>query len=417
MVLKGLSRRKALVLVAAYLLALVALSCLLLLYAFLALARPWRRSVPEACALSGVAHEALFKAVRALGPREDAPRREKLPATLHLLDDPPQPLSEKLSAHDRVRHYASQFLMFFNTCQSAIVEVSGDNSPSEVQGRTRTAGFLRGLSPVERSALEFRHMSRYPVDGVLQYIFGILGVRNKIAVELDSGRGNAVFFGAASFAVYDGWDVVALYRLWSGYNRAQQFYESSGARGAFVWRKNHFDESSVVVSEEPIDSIGIDGALQRLGVGGSVDVAFLMLDGAEWSVWNTLSAIRPRVVVCFYQDYWGADAMLVREWNSSDPTASSPGESDGVDVGRKRLFAGASLAALVARGRSLGFRLVWCLSSSPIAVFLRDTEDSNGFLLPALLPEACLASRQSRTWRKDMEAQWHRAQLFEWTAV
>lgn len=416
MVLPSMLHRPPFVLIAGYLLVQAILSCALFIFVLIFLVSTSRSQVHEQCNNCRAAHEGLFRSILRAASVKHSSASFVQPDPLLLLRDPPEPSIEKLVQHEQIRHYANEFMSCYHLCQVALNSSISDDF-STPKGRLEAAGFLRRLSPAERVALEFQHTSRYPIDGVLNYLFGVIGFRSKIAVELDTARGSAVFFGATSLALYSGWDVVALYGLWSGYSRAQQFYESSARTGAFEFRKKHFADSNVIVSEGPIDSQRINVTLQQLGVGGSVDILFLMLDGAEWSVWDSLSRIRPRVVVFFYQDFWGADASFVREWNTSDRGISSPGESDGVDLGRKRLFAGASVTALIRLTEARGFRLVWCLSSAPIVLFVQNREDPSRSVLPSLPPAACLAARQGRTWRRDMEAQWHRAQQFAWTSV
>jgi hypothetical protein len=307
-----------------------------------------------------------------------------------------------LSARADVRRAGAQFRAAHHASCSGVVAA---NRPH-----------LR-LSDGTRDALEFGHIARYPVDGVLMYIMALLGTRSRRVIELDGARGDGVFRGAAALALYDGWNALTIYGLWSGYNAAQRYYESSERDSVSVWYKKHFPNSRISVAEAELSTASsAHEAISKHGIGGEVDVVFLLLDGPEWHVWETLTGISPRVVVLFYQDYWGADEMLVRRWNQSDATALV-GESDNTDKGRRRLFVGASIRALEHLATKRGFRLVWCLRIAPIAIFIRNDQDSAASLLPAMSTRRCLERRESTTWRRDMEGQWNSAQRFPWDQI
>jgi hypothetical protein len=78
---------------------------------------------------------------------------------------------------------------------------------------------------------------------------------------------------------------------------------------------------------------------------------------------------------------------------------------------------GGSIRASERIGAERGYRLVICLRHVPIAIFIRSDQDPTGQLLPALSALNCLKRRESREWRRDMEAQWNSAQRFEWSRV
>jgi hypothetical protein len=315
----------------------------------------------------------------------------------------PRPLSESvLSARADVRRAGAQFRTAYRA--------------SRLNVGTAALPRLR-LGDDTRDALEFGHIARYPVDGVLMYIMALLGTRSRSVIELDGARGDGLFRGAAAFALYDGWNALTIHSLWSGYNVAQIYYESSTRGSASVWHKKHFPDSRITVAEvefSPLSSV--HEAISKYGIGGDVDIVFLLPDGPEWHIWEALTGISPRVVVLFYQDYWGEEEMLVRRWNQSDTTALV-GESDGVDSGRRRLFVGGSIRAVEHLAIKRGFRLVWCLRIAPIAIFIRNDQDLAAYLLPAMSTRRCLERRKSSEWRRDMEGQWNSAQRFAWDRI
>lgn len=355
----------------------------------------------SSCSLARRAHDELVNAVRVSsnGLETFAYRKQHIALQSSLIE-----------SYMNLRRKTSAFLAHFETC--------ADLAMREHRGlhRMYSRMWLRGqfqLSSYQRDGLEFALCARYPIDGVLLYIFGVLGARNKVALELDGAAGAGVFRGSAGLALLNGWNALLVYRKWSAFSAMQQYFDSSVGDGVSGWRKKHFPDSSVVVAEESALFSNVNDAIARNGVSGGVDAMFLMLDGPDLHAWEQLSIVSPRVVLLFYQDFWGHSTKATRFWNFTDDD-SNRGETDGVDQGRRRLFVGASIAATVDTANNLGFRLVWCLRAAPIAIFLRSNEDPNHLLLPPVSLKSCLSRRRSAKWLLDMEAQWDRAQRFSW---
>lgn len=377
-----LTRRARANAAAGLLLALAVLTCALPPLLLIKLSRP---PGGAACRAIPAARRALLAAVLSF-PRSATP-----------LADPRAPDALALDAAERSRAASARL--------QALVGVCGAESSKATLP----------LSPTERNALEFATLSRYPVDGVLQYVLGLIGVRSKMLVELDGAPRAGVFRGSAALVMYNGFSALVVHALWSGFNQAQQYYEGGEGLGvaesAAAFRKAHFPDAALRLDEADLAATNVDQVIRQNAFGGDVDIVFAVLDGAEYAIWEKVSAVVPRLVVFFYQDYWGADVRVSRSANSSLHIAR--GQADAVDTGRRRLFVGASLAALVDVGMRRGYSLAWCLRSVPIAIFVYGEEQ----LLPRISTTKCLAARKSKTWRRDMEAQWHAAQKFSWTKV
>jgi hypothetical protein len=367
---------------AALLLALAVLTCALPLLLLLRLAQP---AGAAACRAIPAAHRALLTAVLA-SPRVADPLTSRR-----------APDADALQAAARARIASARLHALLGTC--------GARSGAAVVPIERAA----------RQALEFATLARYPVDGVMQYLLGLIGVRSKTVVELDGSPGAGCFFGSAALAMYNGFSALVVHALWSGYNQAQSYYEGSSGmlvgNNATMFRKTHFPDASLRLSEDAVTATTVDEVVRRNAYGGEVDAMFAMLDGGEYVVWEKVAVVVPRLVLMFYQDYWGSEARLVRSMNES--LSSTAGETDAADTCRRRLYVGASVAAFVELGRRKGYRLAWCLRSAPIAIFVHIDEP----FLPQITPADCLASRKSKVWQRDMEAQWQSAQRFSWTEV
>lgn len=246
---------------------------------------------------------------------------------------------------------------------------------------------------LDRVSLEFAIASNPSLDGVLLYIFGVLGSKSHTVIEIDAGTGSETWHAGAALALYAGWDLLGLYETWSGYIGAHRLYYS---RQASALRKARFPDARVRLAEASLLPEGIAALLAEAGFGGDID---LLLLGSEdvFSVWEAVMAgAAPRVVVLSYQDFWGSKLMAMKRGN----------RTRGCIVN----FLGASIAAAVAEGKKRGYGLVWCLKSAPIAIFAVEREVEG--LLPVLDEGKCLSVRAGSgvNWRRDMEALWEDAQ-------
>lgn len=315
-----------------------------------------------------------------------------------------------LHSHRVVRELSSRFLLLFEKCSEPVARAKFRKlkirSPRRLRRRFK-------VSKRQRHSLEFGLVSRYPTDGILLYVFAVLGARDKMVIEMDGASGSGIFRGSACFTLLHGWNAVLLYQKWSGFNTAHQYYEDSSPGGAFLWRKLNFPDSVVIVAEENELRGAANETIARNGVGGSVDLLYLLLDGYDLHTWKNVTIISPRVVVLFYQDFWGHKIKASRICNFSEHV-NSCGETDMVDTGRKRLYNGGSIAAIASTAKKLGYRLIWCLRSAPIALFLKTIEDPHNLLFKTVRTKDCVSQRESPEWRLDMEAQWDYAQRFSW---
>lgn len=256
--------------------------------------------------------------------------------------------------------------------------------------------------------LEFSVTSKYPIDGILLYMISILGSTSRTFIEIDHSSGKQFFGAASTFATIFNWSVYTMYETWSSYESARLFYLN--------YQHNTFVHDSTPRVLE---------SLTKYTFGGNVDIAAIFPGGGDELLiiksFINVTWFRPRLFLCFYQDYWSLEHDKIRTSNS---TIQLKGIKDGVDNGRNRLFVGGSLKAVVRIAGIAGYKLVWCMSSTPIAFFIDMTtqddndDDMNELLLPSITTSECLKQRTryqgGRKWHLDAEAMWDDAQMFQW---
>jgi hypothetical protein len=200
--------------------------------------------------------------------------------------------------------------------------------------------------------VEFRAFSQSGEDGILLYLFALLGATTKRAIELAAGDG--VECNTANLIVNHGWQALLVDSELALVERGRAFYRAH--RSTWIWPPR-FVHARLSVEN-------VDALIVEQGFAGDVDLLSLDLDGMDYWIWQALRSARPRVVVVEYQTAWGPDERKVTAY---DANFSLKRTAAGLCYG-----AGASLAALVALGRQKGYRLIGSQRYGFNAFFMRD---------------------------------------------
>jgi len=241
--------------------------------------------------------------------------------------------------------------------------------------RHRSDDFQRsaaGTFNIERCALtpkagtwEHSSMSRVGTDGVLFSIFAAIGTRTRIAVEVDSASGHGLYMSLASLTSFLSWDVYMYFQTWSGYAIGNELLNN--AASASRRAQSFSTPPKVNVSEVGTAFSNFNKVLKGSLVAGEIDLLCLFTETDDYEIWKRIDGVAPRVVLVTYQEYWGPDEAVIRA-SSGKPRP----RQDSRDTKRRRLFVGASLPALNKLANSKRYRLVYCLSNTPIAAFVLD---------------------------------------------
>lgn len=206
---------------------------------------------------------------------------------------------------------------------------------------------------------EFRVFSENGEDGLLVFLFAVIGTTNKISVEICGGDG--ITNCTANLIVYHGWQ---------GY-----LFEGNPARVAIArdfYRQHQLTRQSMVtIAQEWISPSTINDTLTKHGLSGEVDLLSLDMDSLDYWVWEQIDVISPRAMICEFNNLWPADkALTVPNDPQFKPEYNS---SFGAD------FSGATLAAFVKLGKRKGYRLVGGQRLGYNALFLRNDVGAEHF--------------------------------------
>jgi hypothetical protein len=235
--------------------------------------------------------------------------------------------------------------------------------------------------------VEFRTYSQFGEDGILLYLFSLLGTTNKKCVEVCGGGGND---NTTNLIVNHGWNGLFFDGSEKNIRRGRQFY--ARCADTKVWPPK--------LVQAWITAENINGLLEKQGYTGEIDLLSLDMDGVDYWVWKAIDCISPRVVVLEYNNALGPELSVTIPYSASfikDSNSSSALVAQGrrvVNTFRAKPIAdridnyyGASLAAFVKLGKQKGYRLVGCERFGYNAFFVRS--DLGEEILPETTPADC----------------------------
>jgi len=207
----------------------------------------------------------------------------------------------------------------------------------------------------------FRRYSQNTEDGILLFIFSLIGVTNKTVLEICAGDG--IECNAANLVINHGWNAF----LFDG--------DAERQKAGKLYYSRHPDTFTFPprfinawITRENVNQLITDN-----GLSGEIDLLSLDLDGNDYWIWEAISCVNPRVVVAEIQCIWGNDKAVVVPY-IPDFTAKF---IDGFGV-----YSGGSLPAFVQLAKKKGYRFVGLEKFGFNAFFIRDD------IAPGLFPEA-----------------------------
>src|SRR4051812_23691958 len=183
---------------------------------------------------------------------------------------------------------------------------------------------------------QFRTFSQNGEDGILHYIFSLIGHGGRRCVEICAADG--IECNSANLIINHGWRGLLVE------GRAE--YVRRGIALYNVLADTFIHPPAFVHAW--VTPANVNDLIRREGFAGDVDLLSLDLDGIDYWVWQSIDCIRPRVVIAEYNGLWSAAHAVTIP---NDPHFQ-------MDFSRVPFYHGASLAALVKLGREKGYRLV-----------------------------------------------------------
>jgi len=215
--------------------------------------------------------------------------------------------------------------------------------------------------------VEFRTFSQNGEDGILWYLFSLIGTTNKTAVEVCAGDG--IQCNTANLIINHGWTALLFDGSQENVERGAAFYRSHPDTFTYPPQFVH----------AWIEAENINQLIADHGFAGEIDLLSLDIDGIDYWLWKAINVVRPRVVVAETQAVWG-DTRSVTVPYRKDFRAEYV---DGFGI-----YCGASLPAFAKLAREKGYRLIGAQRYGFNAFFLR--EDVGREVFPEVGASECL---------------------------
>ncbi|MFH0898527.1 MAG: hypothetical protein V1855_03035 [bacterium] len=226
------------------------------------------------------------------------------------------------------------------------------------------------------SDVGFRVFSQNDEDGILQYLFALIGTTNKKCVDI-------------AFASPHGSNVTNLLCNcgWTGLLVCGDEHEVVLANKFFSSHPDTFIYPPQVIHQW-ITAENINEILEKNGYAGEIDLLSLDIDGVDYWVWKKLEIIQPRVVIIEYMNIWDRNHAV-----------TVPYSPDFNRFEKHPDFCGASLAAFEKLAKEKGYRLVGCNKYGFNAFFVK--EELAQDILPEVSVEECLSCPQALDGQKN----------------
>ncbi|MDX6373880.1 MAG: hypothetical protein QOD98_2868 [Nocardioidaceae bacterium] len=222
---------------------------------------------------------------------------------------------------------------------------------------------LAGGPLPEMQQTEATFFSQNGEDGVLLYLFAVLGHGDRLAAEICAGDG--IECCSANLVVNHAWHALLVDGDPANLDRGRAFYAQS--------RQQWYDPP--VLQQAWVTAENVAEILSHAGFGDPLDLLVVDLDGMDYWVWKALGHLRPRVVVTEVNPGLGDERVTL----TYDPEFVRPAQVP---------FASTSLPAMVALGEELGYRFVGTERFGINAFFVR--EDLAVDHLPGVTPSEAL---------------------------
>lgn len=275
-----------------------------------------------------------------------------------------------------MRKSLSSLLRLFRKFRQTVEHPAGDASQKVLEQLYQQRFFAQAAPPRFRDTGLQIH-SQHEEDGLLLYIFSLLGAPHKTCVEMCAGNG--IECNTANLILHHRWNGLLFDGDAQNVAAGQEFYARHPAT-------RHWPPT---FRREWITRSNINTLITGAGFAGEIGLFSLDVDGVDYWLWEALEAVQPRVVVLEFNHLWGPDRAVTVPYADDFKAEITRYGSD---------YAGASLAAFVKLARRKNYRLVGTNAIATNAFFVRN--DLPHPWLPEISPQECFDHPRARFGRE-----------------
>ncbi|MEM9704519.1 MAG: hypothetical protein AAF850_00430 [Pseudomonadota bacterium] len=203
--------------------------------------------------------------------------------------------------------------------------------------------------------VEFSNYSQHGEDGVLHYIFSLIGETNRVVVEMSAGVCEQC--NATNLIINHNWRGILFEGDIKKLEHGRRFF------------RRHFTEWEMPALDSSwITRDNINDVIANYDVTGTIDLFSLDVDGVDYWLLEALSVVSPRVIIAEAQFLWGPETAKTVEYTED---FAWRGEKNGEALPYH--YVGASIGAFVKLGKAKGYRLVGVVGKSgPNIILMRN---------------------------------------------
>ena len=194
---------------------------------------------------------------------------------------------------------------------------------------------------------EFKVYSQWGEDGIIQFLINAITIENKIFVEFgvqDYKESNTRFL-----LQHDNWSGLVMDSSRADILKIKQ--------DQVYWRNNLLAVCAFIERDN------INSLISENGISADIGMLSIDIDGNDYWIWEAISSISPRIVICEYDSILGCDRAVVTPYRK---------DFDRAKAHYSFLYGGASIAALDHLASKKGYSLVGSNSAGNNAFFVRN---------------------------------------------
>ncbi len=222
----------------------------------------------------------------------------------------------------------------------------------------------------------FRNFSQNGEDGILLYIFALIGFESRRSIEI--GCGDGIESNTANLIIHHGFEGLLIDGDEQNIRYGKAFYRY--CRDTSVYPPK--------LIKAWVNAENVNELFRENEVEGEIDVLSIDVDGMDYWIWDAIDCVSPRVIVAECNNLWAADESKTIPYNAAF-VSDAP-----------EYYAGASLAALTKLAKKKDYRLIGANRYGFNAFFLRNDIDKESKYLPEKTPAQCLDNPYSRYARR-----------------
>jgi hypothetical protein len=238
----------------------------------------------------------------------------------------------------------------------------------------------------------FKAYSQFEEDGILLYIFSLIGTANKKVVEICAGDGHECM--ATNLIINHGWEGYLFDGSDDNVKSGQRF---------FAMHKQTFlippTFKQVWFTAENVNQV-----LTEAGANGEVDLLSLDIDGMDYWVWKAIECIQPRVCIFETHNVIPSHLSLTTKYSPNFYYLNQPFEQQD--------YRSASLLATVKLCQSKGYRLIGSHRYGFNCFFMRNDIGQNYF--PEVTVESCHDNPYTKL---AQNTRWEQVKNLDWQEV